>query len=135
MTEPGAAPLVQASDVATRLARAGYDTLEKAQVEALCVDVSAVIRARKRGIDEWIDEDRLDRAVVVAVAAHVVLRALHSIESGGIPVVGRSHPEYSEQFSQAAKAGLFLDSDQLRDLTPRPAEGQGRRGAFSIMPT
>lgn len=133
-TAEPAAPLIEPGDVAGRLAKGGYSGLEKTQIELLCVDVSAIIRGRRRGIDEWIADGRLDRATVVAVACQVLIRALHSIESGGITIVGESHPEYSVQFSQAAKAGLYLDADQVRDLTPPEVDGSRGR-AFSIMPS
>jgi hypothetical protein len=126
-------PLIRPEDVATRLAVTWDDEAALGQIEALCDDVSALIRARKPHVDEWIASGRMQRQLVEAIAAQILVRAWFSVSTGGIPIVGESHPEYSVQFSQAAKAGLMITDDELRGLTPASELGAGGR-AFSIKP-
>jgi hypothetical protein len=132
--EPDLDPLVIPGDIAVRLGRAEWDTEgELAQIEALCDDTSALIRSLRPKIDQWLADGKVSRLMVEAVAAQVLIRALTTVDRGGIPIVGESHPEYSIQYSQIAKAGLRLEADELKMITPA-GEDISRGKAFSVTP-
>jgi hypothetical protein len=131
--DPGLEPLVTPEDIAARLRTTWEDDGELAQVEALCDDTSALIRSLRPSIDAWIEAGRVSAAMVQAVASQVLIRALSSVDRGGIAIVGESHPEYSVQYSQIAKAGLRLEPDELKMITPA-GEGLAWGKAFSVTP-
>lgn len=125
------APLITAVDVAARLGVEEYEDLELAQIEIHCIDVSAVIRAKRRSIDVWLAAGLIDIKIVKAVGCQMLSRALLTVHTGGIPIVGESHPEYSVQFNQAVKAGLRIEQDELDLLTVAKPKNK----AFSIIPS
>lgn len=136
MTQPsGTQALVTPRDVAARLAIAvaEWDDTELGQIEALCDDVSELIRALRPKIDQWISDGLVRAGMVQAIATQVLVRALASVDRGGIPIVGESHPEFSVQYSQVAKAGLRLEPDELKMITP-PGLDTDRGKAFSVQP-
>jgi hypothetical protein len=124
---------VTPEDIATRLRTEWVDDGELSQVEAFCDDISALIRSLRPKIDEWLEAGRVSTNMVAAVASQALIRALTSVERGGIAVVGESHPEYSVQYSQIAKAGLRLEPDELKMITPA-GEGVTWGKAFSVTP-
>lgn len=125
-------PLITPEDVAARLGVEPYDDdLELAQVKVQCDDVSAVIRSRRRSIDAWLGAGLIDIRIVKAVACQMLSRALLTVHTGGIPIVGESHPEYSVQYNQAVKAGLRIEEDELALLTIAKPKNK----AFSIIPS
>lgn len=133
-SEPAQALLVTPGDILGRLGREEWDdeAAEK-QARLFCVDVTALIRHRRPRIGEWLAAGQVAHATVVAVAFQIAQRAQFAAESGGVTPVGVSHPEFSVQYSQVARAGLYLDKDDLRNLTPPDlAESAGK--AFSVMP-
>jgi hypothetical protein len=123
--------------VAARLGISEWDDdVAEVQAKAYCTDVAELIYALRPRVDEWITAGRLRRGVVLAVAAQAVQRAIFSAATGGIPLVGESHPEHSVQFNQASKAGVYLSADDLTLITPPPVDETGTRGkAFSIIPS
>jgi hypothetical protein len=125
-------PLITPEDVAARLGVEPYeDDLERDQVAVQCADVSAVIRSKRRSIDAWLAAGLIDLGIVKAVACQMLSRALLTVHTGGIPIVGESHPEYSVQYNQAVKAGLRIEPEELALLTiTKP-----RAKAFSIIPS
>lgn len=125
-------PLITPADVAARQGVEEYDDeLERAQVAVHCADVSAVIRSKRRSIDQWIADGLIDAEVVKAVGCQMLSRALLTVHTGGIPIVGESHPEYSVQFNQAVKAGLRIEPEELALLVI----AKPRNKAFSIIPS
>lgn len=124
-------PLIKPEDVAARQGVELYDDdLEYAQVAVHCADVSAVIRAHRRSIDAWLTAGLIDREIVTAVGCQMLARALMTVHTGGIPIVGESHPEYSVQFNQAVKAGLRIEQDELDLLTIAKPKNK----AFTVNP-
>lgn len=122
-------PLVTPEDVGERLG-VTYEGAELIQVERLCGDVSALIRARRPRIDEWIASGELDPDAVVAVAVQIVARALTSIQTGGVGLRSEEHPEYSYELTSSTAAGLNISNRELQTLTPYGF----RTRPFSIFP-
>lgn len=126
-----AAPLCKVQDVADQLGttfeQGGADYR---QVEAFCTLVSALIRARRPLVDQWIAEGVLDPDLVTGVAVQVVARLRTTAETGGVGLRGETHPEYSYELTASAAAGLNLTKAELTALTP----AAGRQRPFSIIP-
>lgn len=123
-----ASPYATVEDVAIRLATS-YSGDQEAQVEALIADISSYMRSVRPLLDQWIAAGLVSADAARAVCCQATARMLTSVHTGGMGVIGESHPEYSYQLSQAAAAGMLLTEDELNALTPF-----GPRRAFSIQP-
>ena len=106
------------------------DAQQQDQVEALCTDVSALIRARLPLIDQWIAGGAISVEVVRAIACQVVARVLTTTQTGGVGIRSEQHPEYSYELTASAAAGLNLTKAEIAALTPTV----GRSRPFSIIP-
>lgn len=95
-----------------------YADDELRQVEALCDDVSALIRSRLPLIDTWIADGLLSLGAVVAVAVQVVARCLTSISTGGVGVRSVQHPEYGYELTSSTASGLALTNREVSMLVP-----------------
>lgn len=125
------APLCTPHDVGAWLGTSyTEDMAEYVQVSKLCAAVSALIRARRPRIDDWLADGLLDDDLVRAIAVQVVARQLTTISTGGVGVRSETHPEYSYELTASAAAGLNLSKAELTALTPLA----GRDRPFSIIP-
>lgn len=125
------APLCTPDDVGAWLGTSyTEDMAEYVQVSKLCAAVSALIRARRPRIDDWLADGLLDDDLVRSIAVQVVARQLTTISTGGVGVRSETHPEYSYELTASAAAGLNLSKAELTALTPLA----GRDRPFSIIP-
>ncbi|MCA1185710.1 phage Gp19/Gp15/Gp42 family protein [Saccharopolyspora sp. 6T] len=123
------APFATVEDLERRLG-VQYDDTERAQVEALIEDVSALIRQARPSIDADIAAGRVSANVVRMVCCQVVARYMSTVDSGSIGVRSEQHPEYGYTLTTAAANGLELTQSELGLLTP----ASRRDKAFSIIP-
>lgn len=107
-----------------------YDDTERAQVEALIGDVSALIRQAHPSIDTDIAAGVVSADVARMVTCQVVARYMSTVDSGGIGIRSEQHPEYGYTLTDASANGLQLTRAELALLTPQSQ----RHKAFSIMP-
>lgn len=124
-------PLVTPAEVAARLGVDVYDGAELVQVTRFCDDVSALMRSRRRELDQWISAGLVDADAVVAVAVQVVARALTSATTGGVGLRSEQFPEYAYELTASTASGLNLTNRELAMITP----ASERNRPFSVTPS
>lgn len=127
MTTPDLA-LVTASDVTTLLAAdlPGETTLERAQLDELCVQASEEIRSKVVAVDARIAAGSLSAARVRGVAVDMVVAALETLELG-FRSTGETYPEIATtQVAAANRLTVEMTVAQIASLSPtEPAVGGG----------
>ncbi|WFN93469.1 hypothetical protein [Gordonia sihwensis] len=124
--------LVAATDVTTLLAAdlPGEGTPERAQLDELCEQASAEIRARVVAVDARIAAGSLSAVRVRGVAVDMVLAALENIELG-FRSTGETYPEIgTTQVAAANRLTVEMTAAQVAALSPVVSDAAN--GMYSV---